>query len=259
MISATFSVYLLISAVPSFGGYGAVLWTLHPMFTLFGVLFCWPMGLLVYSLPGLSFSGRRTAHILLQSVGTFSLGLGYVVAYLVHEGKNADHLPFRHRDPTRLIHVLCGLLVLLLSAFQLFGGIKKAFFPTRPLPLAADFLGKKHSEGGPFLWLIACIVVALATLIRYNDDKWGALSAVISILLLCGTVVSVWAILLPSTLPIFLLQILNDGLKNAEAATVGLASSLGNAAIVSDTVLPGSSGHQTKSSMTVEETPDLRE
>lgn len=160
------TVFLLcLTVVPSAGGYGAVLFALHPLLTIMGTLACWPLGLLVLRQQGLSVATRGVLHASLQSGGALLLAAGYGAAFYVHSAKGDAHLPFEHADPTRPLHVICGLLVLLGACAQSLSGFASLLCPREARPWTA----RLHAVGGLPLFLASAANILFATLIRYND------------------------------------------------------------------------------------------
>lgn len=154
------------------GGYGFILWSLHPVLLTVGVWGVMPLGLFSYSSSDQTPRDTlRRKHGLLMAAAALLMLCGYGAAWAIHEGKSHRHLPSWPplKPISRVIHVYGGLAVLMAVAVQCATGVMKAL----KCESSSLRILKQHEAQGVFLWAAAAAVTCTGLYIPFVEAKTG--------------------------------------------------------------------------------------
>ncbi len=185
---------LLFSAVmcsPSLGGWGLISWTLHPVLLTLATWLTLPSVALAFQAP-LPFSLGLPVHSLHAALGAASLALalaGYAMVYYLHmlDGKTGLHLPPLTKAPSKILHIYCGLAVLLALCLQAASGL------ARRAGCASASAAQWHSSAGLAVWL-SLAAMTLSGLYLPLVEKPGGFPGLFA--LLCAAAAGAVALLL---------------------------------------------------------------
>jgi len=193
IISIVTGFYLVLNILaPSttFGGYGMILWSYHPVLMSIAFLLLMPIALvnqrIIYIHHNITNSSssilpirtfHKFFHAIIMGLSMLCILIGYYIAYDIHESKGKVHIPF-HKGIIRTTHVLLGLGLLIIFLWQFMIGILQYFVSLKRIFLyntLGRYLISFHTEYGQYFWYIGIGTYWLGLYIMFvqNTSSWG--------------------------------------------------------------------------------------
>jgi len=179
------TLFLIVCTLSSqLGGYGFVLWSLHPlsMYLAFILLIPLSFGDLAKSLEYSSISKQypqangTTLHAILNIFGLIFILFGYFIAWYVHDIKGKAHFPPLTKGIVRVLHVYVGFVLILALVSQALLGISR-YFGLQQLRNLHHY----HTSVGKILWAISLFVLGGGIYIMLVEGTKSYATAALSI------------------------------------------------------------------------------
>ena len=185
---------IILSLTPSLGGYGLILWVLHPIGLILAVCLLLPLSFgaalgdvarltSLDSLAKRAFprAGARELHGAVNALAVLCAVLGFLVAWGTHEAKGHRHFPALTKSAAKILHVYVGYAALAALLAQAAAGAAR-LFAASPWP---------HAAYGRAVWLALVFVLGLGLWLMLFEKNSAVLSAAVAVSLLAVLVSAV--------------------------------------------------------------------